>query len=315
MKRNLAGTLLRSWRIKSGLTQKELARRSGVSEAHIQAIEQGVRPVTLPGKVSDILRAVGFSRERAQQLAEAAEADEALLTIVEEPSRLHELFRLPLDRGRAKHLMYGLTTDEYLYEAEAQSASESLLDLFQSATGEGWQSESIRQQAAYYLIQMRRTEAQTLIRDIYPRESLLVRRAIEIAAALVGDRRLLHDEMIERLMDDDLLNKWNLAYYLTWHGENVAQSAEQAYTSIGNDWAGHSIVEGLTDDLTAEKPIRLLVLVTLSSVVQRKGGDVLNKVRPRLQVALRQFRHEAQERIEHRVAEELTPPLKRLMSQ
>jgi transcriptional regulator with XRE-family HTH domain len=67
------GERLRSWRLRAGLTQEELAEKSGLAAGAVQALERGARRAPYPRTLSVLADGLGLSAdERAAFVASAA---------------------------------------------------------------------------------------------------------------------------------------------------------------------------------------------------------------------------------------------------
>jgi non-specific serine/threonine protein kinase len=105
------GERLRSWRLRAGLTQEELAERAGLAVVAVQAIERGVRRTPYPRTIAALGDALGLSRE------------ELAMFVAASPSRASRSAQLPTSNmpaprtpliGRADELarLGGLLTDD-----------------------------------------------------------------------------------------------------------------------------------------------------------------------------------------------------------
>src|SRR5260370_32405270 len=68
------GLVMRAYRLDAGMTQQELAQRSGLSVAALRDLEQGRRSRPRPATVCALSHALGLNPPRAADLARAATA-------------------------------------------------------------------------------------------------------------------------------------------------------------------------------------------------------------------------------------------------
>src|SRR6266702_7095064 len=66
------GSLVRAYRRESGLTQRELAAKAGLSVAALRDFEQGRRHRPRPNSVTALARALGLDSDQAASMARAA---------------------------------------------------------------------------------------------------------------------------------------------------------------------------------------------------------------------------------------------------
>jgi non-specific serine/threonine protein kinase len=67
------GERLRSWRLRTGLTQEELAARAGLAAGAVQALERGVRRAPYPHTVAALADALGLSPDERAEFVKAAQ--------------------------------------------------------------------------------------------------------------------------------------------------------------------------------------------------------------------------------------------------
>lgn len=62
------GTLLRSWRLETGMSQRELARRADLNFSYLSKIEAGLVAPPSEDKIQALVAALGRDKQDAQQL-------------------------------------------------------------------------------------------------------------------------------------------------------------------------------------------------------------------------------------------------------
>jgi non-specific serine/threonine protein kinase len=67
------GEQLRSWRLRAGLTQEELAARAGLAAGAVQSLERGVRRAPYPHTLASLADALGLSSDERAEFVKAAQ--------------------------------------------------------------------------------------------------------------------------------------------------------------------------------------------------------------------------------------------------
>ena len=74
MSKNAVGPILRRWRLERGISQEEIAARTGIKQNYYSAVECGRVGVPGPFKLYKILQVLGRTMDELMQEAEEAPA-------------------------------------------------------------------------------------------------------------------------------------------------------------------------------------------------------------------------------------------------
>jgi transcriptional regulator with XRE-family HTH domain len=280
----LAGYLVKTWRTGRGVSQLELATRMGVSQGYISRLETGSsRPARLTVEMEEELFSTLAVSERRKNLLRAADKVDQLVRslLSDDLDDVTNRLRLPLQREAGTLVMIALESGHFLTPGERTRVERRLMDVAASNSRADWDDVSVRQQVYYYLIRSAGPFGAEIIGSVYPSEPhKLVRRSIEVASAQRGDTRLLIEETLKRLLDDDEAEESNLAYYLAWTGDRLPLDSRTAYSKLDSSWSGLRLLNKLAKDIQVGSALRPLELLTLDTLLLRKGRGLLKDAFP-----------------------------------
>jgi transcriptional regulator with XRE-family HTH domain len=304
----VAGAVLAVVRRSAGLTQEELADRSGVSAATLQGWEQGRKPLVnvtftrLHGLRGE-LQAAGAAPGLLEMLDRALAADVMLAGLngtaperhplaLSVPDRtMTELMAWPLS-GRPPRQLNGHPAPITVGQGELAAVTGSLLELGDRARGEGEKPFMIRRQVTFLLAQARdvpdvRGWAGAVPLSEWTPQWTLARSAA-VAASQGGDLGPLHQFTGQGLEGDRLITA-NLNYWAYWVGEYPAAWANDSeMTGPDGEWAGVRLLGSLLAGVVSA-PYRDLCAHTLwALLLQRRHLAGSPRWQPQIRAAVAQ---------------------------
>ncbi len=263
----VGGAVLAAIRTGIGATQEELAERTGVSAATVQAWERGRKPlVNMPfARLRNLrrdLEAAGAAPGLLALWDRALDADVILAGIGTTAPERHPLAMVVPDRAMTGLLVWRLTgqpprqlagtrADLTAGQGEIAAVTAALREAADRAEGDGERPAMLRRQARFLLAQAddlpaRQWAASTQARDFRSPGDLrtwtprwAAARSAAHVAATAGSLDPLH-RFIDQGLSDDRLISANLNYWAYWSGEAPAPwNADSAMTRpAASTWDG-----------------------------------------------------------------------------